>query len=182
MYRFTSTGLCIIPHTTQVILDSLVEYNPTLVTEVRNLVAELCRVTLLWDEMWLAALMQRQGEVHRWVTMTTSHVLNMDNYYRRLHQIEVEAKRTLSVNMLTRDEKEAILREKYNATMKPLLWVLEHMAYVTSQHPETHNERIFQSTFGDTITQALQQLRRPMDYTNPQQAWEPFKEVCPSCT
>ena len=49
----------------QVILDSLVEHNPTLVTEVRNLVAELCRVTLLWDEMWLAALMQRQGEVHR---------------------------------------------------------------------------------------------------------------------
>ena len=49
----------------QVILDSLVQHNPTLVNEVRNLVAELCRVTLLWDEMWLAALMQRQGEVHR---------------------------------------------------------------------------------------------------------------------
>ena len=96
---------------------------------------------------------------------------------RRLHQIEVEAKRTLSLNILTRNEKEAILREKYNATMKPLLWVLEHMAYVTSQHAETHNERIFQNTFGETISQALDQLRRPDDYTNPQQAWEPFKEV-----
>jgi len=48
---------------------------------------------------------------------------------------------------------------------------------VTSQHPETHNERIFQTTFGETISQALEQLRRPDDYTNPQQAWEPFKEV-----
>ena len=88
----------------------------------------------------------------------------------------------MSVNILTREEKEAILREKYNATMKPLLWVLEHMAYVTSQHPETHNERIFQSTFGETITQALDQLRHPHDHANPQQAWEPFKEVGPFCS
>lgn len=96
---------------------------------------------------------------------------------RRLQQIELEAKRTLALDLLSRAEKEAILREKYNATMKPLLWVLEHLAYVTSQHPETHNERTFQSTFGDTITQALEQLRQPHDYTNPHQAWEPFKEV-----
>lgn len=91
----------------------------------------------------------------------------------------MEAKRTLTLNILSIDEKEAILREKYNATMKPLLWVLEHLAYVTSQHPETHNERIFQATFGETISQALGQLRRPPNYTNPQQAWEPFKEVSP---
>ena len=105
-----------------------------------------------------------------------SHPL-MWTYSRRLHQIEVEAKRTLSLNILSRNEKEAILREKYNATMKPLLWVLEHMDYVTSQQPETHNERIFQNTFGETISQALEQLRHPDNYTNPQQAWEPFKEV-----
>ena len=49
------------------IVDSLASRNPTLVNEVKALVTELCRVTLLWDEMWLAALMQRQGEVYRWV-------------------------------------------------------------------------------------------------------------------
>ncbi len=48
-----------------VIIDSLKQQNPTLVKAVQDLVAELCRITLLWDEMWLAALMQRQGEVHR---------------------------------------------------------------------------------------------------------------------
>ena len=68
---FTNTIL------SQVILDSLVQHNPALVTEVRNLVAELCRVTLLWDEMWLAALMQRQGEVHRWVGMVTHSLINI---------------------------------------------------------------------------------------------------------
>jgi len=99
--------------------------------------------------------------------------------HRRLHQIEVEAKRTMSlpVGLLAPNEREAILKEKYNATMKPLLWVLEHLAYMTSQHPETHNERIFQSTFGETISGAIEQLRNPANYTNPHQAWEPFKEV-----
>lgn len=47
------------------IIDSLKQQNSQLVKAVEDLVSELCRITLLWDEMWLAALMQRQGEVHR---------------------------------------------------------------------------------------------------------------------
>ena len=47
------------------IIDSLKLQNAQLVKAVEDLVSELCRITLLWDEMWLAALMQRQGEVHR---------------------------------------------------------------------------------------------------------------------
>ena len=50
-----------------VIIESLKQQNPQLVKAVEDLVAELCRITLLWDEMWLAALMQRQGEVHRYI-------------------------------------------------------------------------------------------------------------------
>ena len=49
-----------------VIIDSLMQQNSPLVKAVQDLVSELCRITLLWDEMWLAALMQRQGEVHRY--------------------------------------------------------------------------------------------------------------------
>ena len=87
------------------IVDSLTLRNSQLVKSVRDLVAELCRITLLWDEMWLAALMQRQGEVHR-----------------RLLQIEAETKRTLSIpnHVLTPDAKDAIMRQKYVATMKPV--------------------------------------------------------------
>lgn len=88
-----------------VIVDSLSQKNSTMVKAVRDLVAELCRITLLWDEMWLAALMQRQGEVHR-----------------RLLQIEAEMKRTISIptHILTPDAKDAIMRQKYVATMKPV--------------------------------------------------------------
>ena len=52
-----------------VIIESLKQQNPQLVKAVEDLVAELCRITLLWDEMWLAALMQRQGEVHRYTVL-----------------------------------------------------------------------------------------------------------------
>ena len=55
--------------------------------------------------MWLAALMQRQGEVHR-----------------RLLQIEAEMKRTLAIpsHILSIEAKDAIMRQKYVATMKPV--------------------------------------------------------------
>ena len=55
-----------------VIIDSLNQQNANLVKDVQDLVSELCRITLLWDEMWLAALMQRQGEVHRCVCVCLS--------------------------------------------------------------------------------------------------------------
>ena len=47
------------------IVDSLTSISPSLVREVQTLITELCRVTLLWEEMWLATLMQRQGELYR---------------------------------------------------------------------------------------------------------------------
>lgn len=86
-----------------VIIDSLKQQNAGLVKDVEDLVSELCRITLLWDEMWLAALMQRQGEVHR-----------------RLMQIDQETKRTMAIPHLSSKEKEAIMKEKYMATMKPV--------------------------------------------------------------
>lgn len=62
-----------------------------------------------------------------------------------------------------------------------LLWVLDHLAFITSQVPETPNERNFQAQYGDTIASAIQRLRSPVDYSSPQAVWEPFKEVC-RCT
>jgi PI-3-kinase-related kinase SMG-1 len=145
-----------------VIVDSLTQKNPEMVKAVRDLVAELCRITLLWDEMWLAALMQRQGEVHR-----------------RLMQIEAELKRTLSIpnHLLTPEAKDAIMKQKYVATMKPLLWVLEYLAAVTAQPPETLNERQFQVEYGDLISIAIQKLQNPSNYKVSHNVWDPFKQL-----
>ena len=61
--------------------------------------------------------------------------------------------------------------------LSQLLWVLEHLASVTSQPAETPNEREFQSQYGDIISSALQRLRNPSNFAKPHTVWEPFKEV-----
>jgi PI-3-kinase-related kinase SMG-1 len=106
--------------------------------------------------------MQRQGEVHR-----------------RLMQIEAELKRTLSIpnHLLTPEAKDAIMKQKYVATMKPLLWVLEYLAAVTAQPPETLNERQFQVEYGDLISIAIQKLQNPSNYKVSHNVWDPFKQL-----
>ena len=98
-------------------------------------------------------------------------------FFRRLLQIESEAKRTVSLNFLTHEEKQAILKKKYDSTMKPLIWLLEHLQAVTSQPPETNNERIFQATYQQIVANAIHTLKHPPNYTTPHSSWEPFKEV-----
>ncbi len=47
------------------ILDSLSNDNPLLVSEVKMVVLELRRITLLWDELWIGSLMQLNHEAQR---------------------------------------------------------------------------------------------------------------------
>lgn len=47
------------------ILDSLSNDNPSLVAEVKTVVQELRRITLLWDELWIGSLMQLNHEAQR---------------------------------------------------------------------------------------------------------------------
>ena len=48
-----------------VILDSLSNGNPLLVSEVKTVVKELRRITLLWDELWIGSLVQLNHEAQR---------------------------------------------------------------------------------------------------------------------
>ena len=50
-----------------IILDSLSQDNPLLVSEVTTVVRELRRITLLWDELWIGSLMQLSHEAQRFV-------------------------------------------------------------------------------------------------------------------
>jgi len=42
----------------QQLVDSLAALNPQLISEVKLMVRELCRITVLWDELWLGSLNQ----------------------------------------------------------------------------------------------------------------------------
>ena len=120
-------------------------------------------------------------DAHTHTASTSLTNLSLLSYHMaassRLMQIESEAKRTATLDFLSHEQRQAILRKRYEATMKPVIWLLEHLQVVTSQPPETNNERIFQATYQQIIASAILTLKRPHSYTSPHSAWEPFKEV-----
>lgn len=76
-----------------------------MISEVRILVSELRRITLLWDELWLGTLVQRQTDIGR-----------------RINQLEAELNKTEHHPHLTDAEKEHIAIEKYTILFKPVIY------------------------------------------------------------
>ncbi|XP_041633863.1 serine/threonine-protein kinase SMG1 isoform X3 [Cheilinus undulatus] len=142
------------------IVEKLSFANPTMVLQVQQLVGELRRVTLLWDELWLGVLQQQH-----------MHVL------RRIQQLEDEVKRVQNNNTLRRDEKIAIMREKHSALMRPVVFALDHVCRITAAPAETPHETWFQQSYGDAITSALERLRNPSNPASPASSWLPFKQI-----
>ncbi|XP_041318119.1 serine/threonine-protein kinase SMG1 [Pyrgilauda ruficollis] len=128
--------------------------------QVQMLVAELRRVTVLWDELWLGVLLQQ----HMYVL-------------RRIQQLEDEVKRVQNNNTLRKEEKIAIMREKHTALMKPIVFALEHVRSITAAPAETPHEKWFQDNYGDAIENALEKLKNPLNPAKPGSSWLPFKEV-----
>ena len=56
-----------------IILDTLNEDTPQLVQEVKCVVQELRRITLLWDELWLGSLTQLNQESQRFAVFFIFH-------------------------------------------------------------------------------------------------------------
>uniref|UniRef100_A0A2K6FWB0 Serine/threonine-protein kinase SMG1 n=1 Tax=Propithecus coquereli TaxID=379532 RepID=A0A2K6FWB0_PROCO len=128
--------------------------------QVQMLVAELRRVTVLWDELWLGVLLQQ----HMYVL-------------RRIQQLEDEVKRVQNNNTLRKEEKVAIMREKHTALMKPIVFALEHVRSITAAPAETPHEKWFQDNYGDAIENALEKLKTPSNPAKPGSSWLPFKEI-----
>ena len=74
-----------------------------MISEVTQMVQELRRVTLLWEELWLGTLTQGQGDVAR-----------------RLAQLGSEVKRVEGNRSLSRQMKDTVIREKHRTIMKPV--------------------------------------------------------------
>ncbi|OXB81814.1 UNVERIFIED_CONTAM: hypothetical protein H355_015011 [Colinus virginianus] len=142
------------------IVEKLSAANPTMVLQVQMLVAELRRVTVLWDELWLGVLLQQ----HMYVL-------------RRIQQLEDEVKRVQNNNTLRKEEKIAIMREKHTALMKPIVFALEHVRSITAAPTETPHEKWFQDNYGGAIENALEKLKNPLNPAKPGSSWLPFKEV-----
>ena len=76
--------------------------------QVTKVVFELQRISLLWDELWVGRLQQYSGEIGR-----------------RVKRMEDEVKKLADNKDLCQEEKDTLVKEKYNIVFKPILFILD---------------------------------------------------------
>ena len=135
------------------IVDVLNKVNADSVWHVNVLVSELQRVSLLWDELWHGTIQQHHAEVTK-----------------RVKKMEDEVKRLNTNEALDNEEKERLVREKYNIIFKPLLYMLTKIEAIT-QKPNSPSEVHFDKKYGAFIADMMSQLRDPVDPSRPREVW-----------
>lgn len=130
------------------------------VVQVKVLVKELRRITLLWDELWLATLCQHHTEI-----------------IKRFEQLEIEIQRVQDNVWLASEEKDKLIAEKHRIILKPITFILENLLSMTSVSAETPHEKNFQEKFGASIEEVIDRLNNPKDPAKPQLASLPLKHL-----
>lgn len=130
------------------------------VIQVKVLVKELRRITLLWDELWLATLCQNHAEITK-----------------RFEQLEVEIQRVQDNAWLTSEEKEKLIVEKHRIILKPITFILENLHSMTSVPAETPHEKNFQEKFGAAIEDVINRMNNPKNPAKPQLTSLPLKHL-----
>ncbi|KZC05708.1 Serine/threonine-protein kinase SMG1 [Dufourea novaeangliae] len=120
------------------------------VEQIKILVKELRRITLLWDELWLATLCQHHTEISK-----------------RFEQLEVEVQKVQDNAWLCAEEKDRLITEKHRIILKPVVFILENLYAMTSVPAETPHERNFQEKFGPAIEEAIGKLTNPKNPAKP---------------
>ncbi|XP_076649018.1 serine/threonine-protein kinase Smg1 isoform X2 [Halictus rubicundus] len=121
------------------------------VGQIKILVRELRRITLLWDELWLATLCQHHTEISK-----------------RFEQLEIEVQKVQDNVWLSTDEKDRLIAEKHRIILKPVVFILENLFAMTSVPAETPHEKTFQEKFGPSIEDAIGKLTNPKNPAKPQ--------------
>lgn len=130
------------------------------VIQVKILVRELRRITLLWDELWLATLCQHHSEISK-----------------RFEQLELEVQKVQDNIWLTPEEKEKLIAEKHRIILRPIIFILENLLSMTSVTAETPHEKMFQEKFGPCIDKVINKMKNPKNPAKPQIAALPLKQL-----
>lgn len=91
------------------------------------MVRELRRITLLWDELWLATLCQHHSDITK-----------------RFEQLELEVQKVQDNIWLLPEEKDKLIAEKHRIILKPIVFILENLTAMTLMPGETPHEKHFQ--------------------------------------
>lgn len=141
-------------------VETLSKQAPKTILQVKLLVKELQRITLLWDELCLGTLAQHHSD-----------------FTKRLSQMGVEIIKVKENPNLTSDEKEYLIKEKHRIIFEPIIYVLEQLSRVTSAKPETPHEISFQNKFQSLIIEVIDKLRNPANPDKPQESSAHLKQL-----
>lgn len=130
------------------------------VEQVKILVKELRRITLLWDELWLATLCQHHGDIAK-----------------RFEQLEIEIQKVHDNIWLSLDEKDKLIAAKHRIIMRPIIFILENLKTMTDVPAETPHEKYFQDKFAPAIDDVINKLKNPKNPAKPQTAALPLKQL-----
>ncbi|XP_022255031.1 serine/threonine-protein kinase SMG1-like, partial [Limulus polyphemus] len=142
------------------LVETLGRQDARTIAEVKTLVHELRRITLLWDELWLGTLTLHHSEM-----------------CRRVSILEEEIKKVEGNSSLSKQDKLEIIKEKHHVFLKTVLFVLQQLQQITSQPPETPHEQWFQNTFSEVIDTTLEKLQNPTNPYQPHQGLQYYKQL-----
>ncbi|XP_054706809.1 serine/threonine-protein kinase SMG1-like [Uloborus diversus] len=142
------------------LVETLCNQDERTISEAKNLIHELHRITLLWDELWLGTLNMHQTEVNR-----------------RFLNLEKEIGKVMNNTHLSKEEKREIIKEKHSVYVKPTVFLLEQLQAISSQPAETPHEQWFQKSFETDIELAISKIKDPSDPSRPQDSWAVYKQL-----
>ncbi|GIL75399.1 hypothetical protein Vretifemale_5200, partial [Volvox reticuliferus] len=158
----TATGCASMIPELRALLADLGRSRPRLLADVEVLVAEMERLTVLWDERWAALLAEVEVEIAR-----------------RAVSLQAEAARVADDASMTAEQRQALLSSRYSTLMAPAVMLLERQLRATAaMPPETPHERWFATSVLPRLRAAAASLRDGAgvcDWARPSQAWAPLR-------
>jgi serine/threonine-protein kinase SMG1 len=142
------------------LLDTLSETNLKMINEVKLFLNEMRRITLLREELWLGTLNQIHSDINK-----------------RMEQLTNEINKVNNNSSLNEEEKNSIIKEKYEILLAPIVSVLEYVYEITKLPAETPNEENFLNDFTLQIKNALDQLKDINNAYKPWNGWSLFKQL-----
>ncbi|KAF9364732.1 hypothetical protein BGX34_000626 [Mortierella sp. NVP85] len=128
--------------------DFLDKSRPDLVLQVKDLIRELERITVLWEEVWYKRIMTGLSELKTTLQELTEQYHGLD-----------------TMSGLGAEDKHAVMSDNYHQSVIPLLVPFETLLEQNSR-PESKHERWFISTYRNRILAALDRLRSPKAWNN----------------
>ena len=142
------------------VLQKIINGNHKLVNDTSCILNEFQRISLLWDELWLACL-------------TSVH----NDFFKLLCKFDCDLNNFSELYYLNHDSKNKLVRAKYNLIMCPILKLIYLLMETIALPPETPYESAFQNNSNSLILTSIKEIRNPHELYNQGQIRDAFRRL-----